>query len=62
MRFRPSHYIPPQRAGLDLTERQRAILALLNDSGRGLSMRDIHSVRYNAPMKSNTLYSMKPKF
>ena len=41
--FRPSQYIPPQRAGRDLTERQQAILVLLHDSIYGLSLRDIRS-------------------
>lgn len=41
VRFRPSRYIPPQRVGHDLTERQQAILALLNDSQSGLPLRKI---------------------
>ena len=43
VRFRPSRYIPPQRAGRDLTERQQEILVILHSSGRGLSTRGIHS-------------------
>ncbi len=43
VRFRPSRYIPPQRVGHDLTERQRAILALLDESSSGLALREIHA-------------------
>ena len=44
VRFRPSRYVPPHRVrvGHDLTERQRTILALLNESGAGLALREIH--------------------
>ena len=41
--FRPGQYIPPQRAGRDLTERQQAILVLLHDSGGGMAARDIRA-------------------
>ena len=41
VRFLPSRYIPPQRVAQDLTERQQAILALLNQAGRGLAFRQI---------------------
>ena len=41
VRFRPSHYVPPLRVGHDLTERQRSILTLLNESGAGLALREI---------------------
>ena len=41
--FRPSQYIPPQRAGRDLTERQQAILVLLHNSGGGMAARDIRA-------------------
>lgn len=41
VRFRPSRYVPPLRVGHDLTERQRTILALLNESGAGLALREI---------------------
>ena len=43
VRFRPDRYVPPQRVGRDLTERQQAILVLLNQSGRGLALREIHA-------------------
>lgn len=43
VRFRPSQYVPPRRAGRDLTERQRAILALLHHADRGLALHEIHS-------------------
>ena len=41
VRFRSSRYVPPLRVGHDLTERQRTILALLNESGNGLALREI---------------------
>lgn len=43
VRFRPSRYIPTQRIGHDLTERQRIILSLLNDAPIGLALREIHA-------------------
>ncbi len=42
VRFRPSRYVPPQRVRLDLTEPQRAILAVLSDS-QGMALRDVRS-------------------
>ena len=41
IRFLPSRYVPPHRVGHNLTERQRTILALLNESGGGLALREI---------------------
>ena len=43
VRFLPSRYVPPLRVGHDLTERQRDILALLDESHAGLPLREIHS-------------------
>jgi ATP-dependent DNA helicase RecG len=43
VRFRPSRYLPPQRVGWDVTERQQAILALLDAASAGLALREIHS-------------------
>ncbi len=43
VRFRPSRYVPPQRVGHDLTERQQVILALLNEVRKGLALREIHA-------------------
>jgi ATP-dependent DNA helicase RecG len=43
VRLRPSRYVPPQRVGRDVTERQQAILALLAGAGTGLALRDIHA-------------------
>ncbi len=40
--FRPSRYIPPQRVGYNLTERQRIILSLINNAPAGLALREIH--------------------
>jgi ATP-dependent DNA helicase RecG len=42
VRFRPSCYMPPQRVGRDLTERQQAILAVLA-AAAGLALREIHA-------------------
>ncbi len=41
VRFLPSRYVPPLRVEHDLTERQRGILALLNESSTGLALREI---------------------
>ena len=41
VRFRPDRYVPPQRVGRDLTERQQAILVLLDQADRGLALREI---------------------
>ncbi len=44
VRFRPSHYVPPQRVGRNLTEQQRNILALFGRSHRGLALREMCSL------------------
>ena len=41
VRFRPSRYIPPQRVELDLSERQREILLILDSAPGGLPFREI---------------------
>ena len=41
VRFRPDRYVPPQRVGRDLTERQQEILVFLDQAGRGLALREI---------------------
>ena len=43
VRFRPGRYVPPQRVERDLTERQQAILALLDQASRGLALREIYA-------------------
>ena len=43
VRFRPSQYIPPQRAELNLSERQREILLILDRAPAGLAFREILS-------------------
>lgn len=43
VRFLPMRYVPPQRVARDLTERQRAVLALLESSQGGLAMREIRT-------------------
>lgn len=44
VRFRPTRYVPPQRVGRDLTERQQAIMVVLHDSVGGLGLRQVHSL------------------
>ena len=41
VRFRPQHYVPPQRVQRDLTERQRRILRLLDGAPQGMPLREI---------------------
>ena len=41
VRFRPSRYVPPQRVGHNLSERQRDILLILDSSPNGLAFREI---------------------
>ena len=41
VRFRPSRYVPPQRVAHDLSERQRLILAALDESPSGLPLRGV---------------------
>ena len=41
VRFAPARYIPPQRVAHDLTDRQRAVLALLEAGRDGLALRDV---------------------
>src|SRR6185436_2610096 len=43
VRFRPTRYVPPQRVGRDLTERQQAILVVLHEAVNGLALREVHS-------------------
>jgi ATP-dependent DNA helicase RecG len=43
VRFRRTESLPPVRREFDLTERQRAIRAMLPESGRGLALREIHA-------------------
>ena len=43
VRFRPSRYVPPRRVGHDVSERQRDILALLDERPSGLALREIRS-------------------
>ncbi len=41
VRFRPTRYVPPQRVGLDVTERQQRILAVLAEARAGLALAEI---------------------
>ena len=43
VRFLPMRYVPPQRVAHDLTDRQRAVLAMLEASVGGLALRDMRS-------------------
>jgi ATP-dependent DNA helicase RecG len=43
VRFRPARYVPPQRVAHDLSDRQRAVLALLEDSRGGLALRELRA-------------------
>ncbi|MFO1214428.1 MAG: ATP-binding protein [Burkholderiaceae bacterium] len=43
VRFAPARYIPPQRVAHDLTDRQRAVLALLEASQGGMALRDVRA-------------------
>ena len=43
VRFRPSRYVPPQRVGHNLNERQRSILSLLDNISSGLAFGQIVS-------------------
>ena len=44
VRFHPTRYQPPRRVQHDLTDRQRTILAMLDQHRHGLALRDIRSV------------------
>lgn len=41
VRFAPTRYVPPQRVAHDLTERQRALLLMLEASRSGLALREM---------------------
>ena len=41
VRFFPSRYVPPQQVRQEVSERQRTILALLNESDEGLALREV---------------------
>ena len=43
MRFHLGQFTPVQRSGTNATERQKAILALLDQADDGLSLREIHA-------------------
>lgn len=43
VRFRPTGYMPPERVGRDLADRQRAILTVLHESVGGIALREIHA-------------------
>lgn len=41
VRFRPRRYVPPGRVHMNITERQRAILRMLNEAPGGMPVREI---------------------
>ncbi len=43
VRFLPMRYVPPQRVARDLSDRQRAVLALLESSVGGLALREMRA-------------------
>lgn len=43
VRFTPARYVPPQRVAHDLSDRQRAVLALLEASRGGLALREVRA-------------------
>ena len=43
VRFRPSRYVPPQRVARELTGRQQTILAILDEAGTGMALREVHA-------------------
>lgn len=43
VRFRPSRYLPPQRVARELTGRQQTILAILDEAGAGMALREVHA-------------------
>lgn len=49
VRFRSSCYVPPQRVGHDLSERQRAVLEKVAASPKGVALRDIKASLENPP-------------
>ena len=63
--FRPSRYIPPQRVEHNLTERQRTILSILNNSPEGLAISEIspqltdHFTPYQIRSDLSTLRSLE---
>ena len=44
VRFHPSRYLPPLRVQHDLTDRQRTILAMLDERRHGLALREIRAL------------------
>ena len=41
VRFLPMRYVPPQRVAHDLTDRQRAVLSMLEASAGGVALREM---------------------
>ena len=44
VRFHPTRYLPPRRVQHDLTDRQRTLLAMLDEHRHGLALREIRTL------------------
>jgi ATP-dependent DNA helicase RecG len=49
VRFSPSRYLPPQRVGRDLSDRQQVLMQLLHEQRKGLALREMLSALNNPP-------------
>ncbi len=49
VRFRPSRYIPPQRVGHDLSERQQFLLELISARSDGVALREMRAALGDQP-------------
>ena len=58
VRFRPNRYVPPQRVGHDLSERQREILLILDGAPYGIALREILSQLFNSYTEQQVQYDL----
>ena len=49
VRFRPSRYVPPQRVGHDLTERQQAVLGMVAARPEGVALGELSAALEDPP-------------
>ena len=49
VRFQSTRYVPPQRVGHDLTERQRSVLGMVAARPDGLALREISAALQDPP-------------
>jgi len=49
VRFRPVGYVPPQRVGHDLSQRQQSVLAMIAASPTGIALRELRAGLENPP-------------